>query len=128
MTTRPNLTILTRQASLTEAELSAIEARATAASDGPWGWWEIGESGGGWVGSDVTRSCAGLMPAYKAWGLSQKQDAFGCGPQVMEFRPGSFLPIPEDAEFIAHARMDIPRLVAEVRRLRRQLETEQGAA
>lgn len=33
---------------------------------------------------------------------------------------------PRDAEFIAHARVDVPRLVAEVRRLRAALETMKG--
>ncbi|MEU7771250.1 hypothetical protein AB0C44_07980 [Micromonospora taraxaci] len=73
----------------TELDLDAIEARATAATAGPW---TTGEDGLVWP------------------------------PQMGDPVSGSvWLP---DAEFIAAARTDVPSLVAEVRRLRAELDDE----
>lgn len=78
---------------MTEQELQAIEARANAATPGPWYYAYEGSSD--WSvfqdGTD-TRPVASLHRWHKA-------------------------ECPE-AVFIAHARQDIPALVAEVRRLR----------
>jgi hypothetical protein len=74
---------------MTDEELQAIEARANAATPGPW---EV------FAEREVSTEHKALM---------------GCthdGDGVFYER--------EDAEFVAHARADIPALVAEVRRLR----------
>ncbi|HUQ95000.1 MAG TPA: hypothetical protein VM120_25200 [Bryobacteraceae bacterium] len=79
---------------MTTTELEAIEARAADATPGPW-WWGAGRS-------EVLCS-DGILADHKHIFVN-------CGR-------GSGDPEPEDAEFIAHARTDIPALVAEVRRL-----------
>ena len=79
---------------MTDAELSEIESRANAATPGPWakGCNRYGEhSVYGPEHEDVT-------PAYT--------DHMH-GESMME----------EDATFIAHAREDVPKLIAEIRRL-----------
>ena len=82
---------------LTDADLDAIEQRANAASEGPWSqdsddpglvWGEQRSSGDGY------------------WSLFASETGHDATAQ------------PQDAEFIAHARTDVPALLAEVRRLR----------
>lgn len=71
--------------------LDAIEARAAAATEGPWqmdGPWTLGYT-------VITSAGAGLIDA----------DDAGSVPCLIE----------EDAEFIAHARADVPDLVAALR-------------
>lgn len=77
---------------MTDEELDAIAARADAATAGPW------------------------FPDY-----DPRDD--GADQVVTERLTIAFMATPKvrherDAEFIAHAREDVPRLVAEVRRLR----------
>lgn len=83
---------------MSDIDLDAIEARANAATDGP--WWHYG---------DGFREIHG----------PQNDEEDGWAPQVAVAGDDGTLP---DAEFIAHARTDIPALVAEVRRLRAQVE------
>lgn len=73
---------------MTDDELQAIEARATAASDAPWD-----------ARGDMVRGADGRMLV---------------GPGHPPLAPQMI----QDAEFMAHARTDIPALLAEVRRLR----------
>lgn len=83
-----------------DLDLDAIEARATAATPGPWG------HGLGYDQDDP--------------GAYVYQD-FGVGNVVATGRD----PIaPPDVEFIAHARVDVPALITEVRRLRALLAQE----
>jgi hypothetical protein len=79
---------------MTNEELDAIEARAFAATAGPWVY-QIDERGG-------PRACV-------------RERGFADGTPGNRF---IFDVMPATAEFIAHARADVPRLVAEVRRLR----------
>jgi hypothetical protein len=80
---------------MTDAELEAIEARANAATEGPWGFTYDGSS---------------------AWSIGPVSDpqlhrianVYSRGKEVEQ----------ADPEFIAAARTDVPKLVAEVRRLR----------
>lgn len=81
---------------LTDADLDAIEQRANAATEGPW---ESGDDD--WDGGYVRMPADGFGVAYIATHIQQGADE-GCA----------------DAEFIAHARGDVPVLLAEVRRLR----------
>lgn len=81
---------------MTEDELKAIEARAEAATPGPW---ETGEE------VSYPGRCAGIWPQGDTWNIVTT-DCGVYGPELV------------DAVFIAHARTDVPALIAEVRRLR----------
>ena len=83
---------------MTEEELTAIEARATAATVGPWRH----DTDGGAIG------------AVEAGGMALAQ--------VQQRVPRDKARRDLDAAFIAAARVDVPALVAEVRRLRRAVE------
>ena len=76
--------------SLSRGRLARIEARAKSATDGPW---EAHEEDGG------------VLPEWAVW----MPDAGHDGAMVVG---------KADAEFIAHARTDVPDLLAEVKRLR----------
>ena len=82
---------------MTEQELTAIEERATAATMGPWD----GAKNSGVV-SKHTRD-----PVFET----------GCGCCTDKALSA------EDAAFIAAARVDVPALIAEVRRLRALVES-----
>jgi hypothetical protein len=77
---------------MTDHELAAIEARANAATPGPWGWREVG---------------SGFYPTAIVY---DRDDA-----EVV--KDTDFI-VKDDLEFIAHAREDIPKLIAEIRRLK----------
>lgn len=90
---------------ITDEELDRIEARAAAATTGPWTSFVEGrdhESGDDFIrtGGDADRSPDLYVRV-----------AFG-------ERPGVTPAGPDDLDFIAAARQDVPRLVAEIRRLR----------
>jgi hypothetical protein len=89
MTTKPN--------GITAAELAAIRERAEKATSGPWGWSDAKVRDGKYV----------FVPqgSYLADTLIMFGDTYENGEQ--------------DAEFIAHAREDIPRLLDEIERLQR---------
>lgn len=74
-----------------EPDLGAIEARANAATPGPWGY-----DLNGYIAPDLGDEWGGTVA--KVLGKGGQFD--------------------KDGEFIAHARTDIPALLAEVRRLR----------
>jgi hypothetical protein len=80
---------------MTNEELNAIEARAKAATEGPWRTRPT-EHG----------DCAGI------WHGDWEHDS------IVQTDSGVYPPMMPDAEFIAHARSDVPALVEEVRRLR----------
>lgn len=82
---------------MTDAELTAIEARCAAATDGPW---RVCNHAGGYLG----------IQCNTRYGYVAE-----CGDQLDEQHH-------ENATFIAHARTDIPALLAEVRRLRTENE------
>lgn len=80
------------ESQMSDERLAEIEARCATAIEGPW------ESGDGYGGrGDIGIYALGME-------LANVQET-----------------IPEVARFIAHARQDVPELVAEVRRLRRAL-------
>ena len=81
--------------------LNEIEARANAATEGPWEW--EGKSDEMWPqGENSLMATGGAEPEYvlMAWGY----DAYGITAEC-----------DADAEFIAHARTDVPALVAALR-------------
>jgi hypothetical protein len=96
---------------LTEPELCAIEARAAAATPGPWIW---DRSSDDWNHVLALRDCdareADVLlctgDGERAWGIIT----------------------PADADFIAAARADVPSLVAEVRRVVAQRDRLAAAA
>ena len=75
---------------MTEEELTAIEARATAATREPW---SVGD-------------------AYVPTASLSAVSVYGMGMEIAECQTAT------DGAFIAAARVDVPSLVAEVRRLR----------
>ncbi|MCB9528623.1 MAG: hypothetical protein R3F65_16145 [bacterium] len=83
---------------MTSAALDAIERRCEAATAGPWVAWVEGRDHTS--GSDFVQTA--------------EQDIEMIGAT------------PADHDFIAHAREDVPRLVAEVRRLRALLDGIEG--
>lgn len=85
---------------MTEEELKVIEARADAATEGPWTWRD---------GSDPYCDLGILA------GASGEVCNFGCAEQY--YPTEGTEPSPADAAFIASARTDVPALIAEVRRL-----------
>ena len=80
--------------------LDVIEARALAATPGQW-WWVEGRDGT--LGDRFIGRGGGIV---------------GHPYLYLATEPGERVP-PQDFDFIAHARQDVPSLVAEVRRLRR---------
>jgi hypothetical protein len=85
---------------MTPEELDAIEMRAKAATEGPW---ETQRSE--WNGRE---RCDGIT-------------ARGGTLDIVKTDSGVYPPDFPDAEFIAHARSDVPALVEEVRQLRYDL-------
>ena len=106
---------------MTEQELEAIRQRAEQATPGPWFW-------------DTNRRHRSIMLKahqnggtcimdFTRWGMHSAQprindnsDLFGGILRTMEEYDKSELANP-NADFIAHARQDIPDLLAEVKRL-----------
>ena len=93
--------------SLSEERLREIEARAKSATDGPWGAHDFGHAGNEEPSSIVVHTgkfdhsdlCAFESETAVAWMPRwERQES-------------------ENAEFIAHARTDVPDLLAEVKRL-----------
>jgi hypothetical protein len=83
-------------------DLDAIEARAKAATPGPWeGSTQTGVAGGGF-----------LAQVFEGYGMT-------LAIATMERPNGT-----ANAAFIAAARTDVPALIAEVRRLRDDVERE----
>lgn len=79
----------------TDAELKAMEARCNAASYGPWRVWY----------------CENISVCQEGDGDPLIADF---GDERSEMGP--------DAEFVAHAREDLPRCLAEIKRLKRKLK------
>jgi hypothetical protein len=80
---------------MSDAELAEIEARASAATTGLWRSWIEGRDH---FGGDSVITTG--------------------GDDIYLYPPGRIMS-PFDQDFIAAARQDVPRLVAEIRRLRR---------
>jgi len=92
---------------VTESELSTIEARANAATPGPW------------------RPCPESLYVFAADG-HLVCEMRGAGAETSGQRTdGSY---EKNAEFIGHARYDVLALVEEVRRLQSELEKLQHGA
>lgn len=119
-----------------DADLDAIEARAAAARPGPWEWY--GNTGNGTFYLATRFGGRVFVMDFVRWGMRGAQPRFQVN-QLMkpgtEFVNYEVLPggkkgdrglyredfvgiLHPDATFIAEARVDVPRLVGEIRRLR----------
>jgi len=98
---------------MTPERLEAITARANAATKGPWNH----DPNSAW-------RIYGCEQAHEYVWADSEGDEFPC--VAMTGIKGQHPRSPRDAEFIAHARTDVPELVAEVERLS-QAETEWAA-
>jgi hypothetical protein len=103
-----------------DKQLSEIEARANAATPGPWGAGDdtfiglgIENDGAGGFAYDVI--LAEITPDR------ERQD----DPNTGRVKLGT---VKADGAFIAHAREDVPALLAEVRRLRTKLDQPEASA
>lgn len=109
---------------MTEEELTAIEERANAATPGPWRW------------SNWLTTFGHIEEGDPSQWRTLETFEGGETPRVhlREHDPKSILTVEDPVEhdgnrrFIAHARTDVPALVAEVRRLRRWKEEYRVAA
>lgn len=88
------------------SRLDEIEARANAATRGPWEWY-----------ADALFSQTGHEPDW-----DPKWDDPGEFARIIETDGGEYPPRDNDRAFIAHAREDIPWLLAEVGRLQKELD------
>lgn len=91
---------------ITKAELDQIEARALAATAGPW---ESFVEGRDHFGGDNFIRIGGMDDTAPDMYVSL----------AFPDHPSGVPAPPDDLDFIASARQDIPRLIEEVRRLRR---------
>lgn len=104
-----------------EADLTEIEARANAATEGPWYW----------RNSDINVYLLGArsraVMAFGRMGTQGAQPEFrdddGLLHGVQKRNVYDFA----DADFIAHARTDVQVLLAEVRRLRAERDGDEAA-
>lgn len=117
---------------MTDAELKAIEARANAASPGKWRWVvnpksrEIRLEGGTTVMDFVRWGMGSATPRFETAGLMSPAMNFTEAIVGREHHADWARALcHRDAEFIAHARADVPVLAAEVRRLRGLVATDE---
>ena len=95
---------------LTIAEIEAIRKRAEKATEGPWEW----------VACDELHETE--MPELG----NGKESIMSFGDREMYYPTEGTPPNTEDAEFIAHARTDIPKLLAEIDRLNELIDKAEG--
>lgn len=96
---------------LTPAELDAIEARANAATPGPWNWYP-----------HVGRRESSRYEMENLCGAPGHGEVLGINSETFsELETEEWIDgYPRDFDFISASRTDVPRLLAEVRRLREQ--------
>lgn len=94
---------------MTDIDLDAIEARANAATDGPW----VVKHEPAWEADNVQHPDV-ITVGAQMWEADDEPMTVCLVSTDHEDDPVDVL---LDAEFIAHARTDVPALVAEVRRL-----------
>ena len=97
---------------LTEADLTEIEARVNAATEGPWYW----------RNSDINVYLLGArsraVMTFKRMGKQSAQPEFRDDDGLLHGVQKRNIYDFADADFIAHARTDVADLLAEVKRLR----------
>mgnify|MGYP003395126553 CR=1 FL=1 len=108
---------------MTEKRLIEIEARIAKVekkTEGPWAWEATGDKDNGWT---LGEACDANGKALR--GQMDDTDSIGDVAEVCSGEGYGGLAVPD---FIAHAREDLPALVAEVRRLRKLTEELTGKA
>jgi hypothetical protein len=96
---------MTENTRLNADELEAIRKRAEAATEGPWGWAKFALDDDDW---DTE------MP----WLGNATEAVMDFGDCEQYYPTQGTPPNSADAEFIAHAREDVPKLLAEIERLK----------
>lgn len=94
---------------MSDLDLEAIKARCAAATPGEWRWMCVSLPG------------IGRGPFDVAWLLHDgrtNDDGYAAGAVVLRHQAATWVPVRSDRDFLAHARTDVPALVAEVERLR----------
>jgi hypothetical protein len=96
-------------------DLDAVQARADAATEGPWAWEQTGDKDSSWA---------------VGWVMDQDENPLSGRLEtgegiVVEGVCEGIAANPADGEFIAHARTDVPALVAELR-VARELLADAG--
>lgn len=94
---------------MSDDELQAIRDREWKATEGPWA---------PWLDQDGATHMNGLLMVGNADGVIPDGESWVEG----DVNPVAHCYTPEDREFIAHARVDVPALLAEVERIRERLE------
>lgn len=79
--------------------LNEIEARTNAATEGPWAPWRDQDGAPHMNGLLMVGNAAAVIPEGESW------------VEGVDVNPIAHTYTPEDREFIAHARTDVPRLV-----------------
>lgn len=97
---------------MTDDELAAIERRAEAATAGPWDFWIR-------ITADLARVLVGSGDRTTLRGMSPSDaNPLTIAKLPTNINPSGTFMHNRDCVFIAHAREDVPRLIAEIRRLR----------
>jgi hypothetical protein len=111
----------------TNLDLDDIEARAAAATDGPWGFYD-GETYAD-VAADLEMTSRSSY-TYRQKVARLEDDDFWDDPAHQDADDEQATEaLSANAAFIAHARTDVPALIAEIRRLRaRVTELEDDAS
>lgn len=106
---------------MTDEELNEIEARAQAATEGPW----VPDRYEGDLTARAIRGCCTKKSPHGPGDFSDRYGNEDCTGQwqteIVTTDCGVYTHNEADIDFIAHARQDVPALVAEVRRLQAAL-------
>ncbi|MDX3516246.1 hypothetical protein PV755_46450 [Streptomyces caniscabiei] len=106
----------TAQAGLTADRLDEIDARHSAATPGPWGVYEFG----GGTAIDIAAALTDTGTGYRARReiCRLEDEPLDNDPTHREWTAEEdWAQVQSDAVFVAHAREDVPALLAEIRRL-----------
>lgn len=110
---------------MNDEELREIEARANAATEGPWEWVteeyapdDLNQHGRNLYSPELVTADQTSWVVTTMSKVVVPQPPFGPDDVTKPFRCGQIMTTRSNAAFIAAARTDIPLLVAEVRRLR----------
>lgn len=111
---------------LTDEQLGQIEARATAATDGPWGVYTFGGDSLIEIAADLEDTGCGYRARRTIARL--EDEPLDNDPTHREWTAEEdWAQVQADAAFIAHAPEDVAALLAEIRRLRAHLEDQANA-
>ena len=107
---------------MTDLDLAAIQARADAATEGPWEA-EIGESieVNAGTAKTVWDETGRFGKPARSWRFTDRILEVEC--EDSDLPDDDYAIVAANATFIAHARTDIPALIAEVKALRTQHES-----